>query len=289
MFLRNDTAPEKRYYNGKIGKITGISSDKVRIKCPDETDTISVEPTEWENIKYTLNEEIGEIQSEITGKFKQLPLKPAWAITIHKSQGLTFDKAVIDAKASFAHGQVYVALSRCKTLEGMVLRSPIPSHGIDTHEAVNAFVNKARNNPPSEDQLFAAKIRYQQDLLLRCFDLGALRGRFNYFIRLLLGNTSRLRISGVSDLQMLQQAVSKDIFLVSEKFSRQLRSLFENETLPESDAHILERIRKASGWFQKQFAVTLNDLGQNLRVETDNQELKKQIQHARNQFMEQML
>ena len=288
MFLRNDASPDKRYYNGKIGKITGVSSQKIRIKCPDESETISVELAEWENIKYTLNEETREIESEINGKFKQFPLKPAWAITIHKSQGLTFEKAVIDAQASFAHGQVYVALSRCKTLEGLVLRSPIPSRGIDTHDAVNNFLERARKHPPSKNQLLAAKIHYQQDLLLDCFDLGLLRSRFNYFIRLLLGNASRLRLLGVTDLHLLQETVSNDIFAVSEKFRNQLRSLFSENTLPETDIYILERIQKASLWFQKQFSLTLNDLAHKLRIETDNQELKKQIQHARNQFMEQM-
>ena len=136
MFVRNDPSAEKLYYNGKIGKITKISSKNISVICPGDKQEIVVQPIIWENIKYTLNEENKEIEEEIIGQFKQYPLKLAWAITIHKSQGLTFEKAIIDAKAAFAHGQIYVALSRCKTIEGMVLSSPISSRGIETDKAI---------------------------------------------------------------------------------------------------------------------------------------------------------
>ncbi|MBW2429173.1 MAG: AAA family ATPase, partial [Deltaproteobacteria bacterium] len=157
MFLRNDNSFEKRYFNGKIGKIKSIAGRQICITCPGESEDIVVDAVEWENIKYKVDEENKEIQEDIIGKFKQFPLKLAWAITIHKSQGLTFDKAVIDAESAFAHGQVYVALSRCKTLEGMVLSSPIPSRGIATDESVLNFVKRARQNRPSENRLLAAK------------------------------------------------------------------------------------------------------------------------------------
>ena len=282
MFLRNDASPEKRYYNGKIGKIKSISGQEIRIKCPDEPDEIVVEPVEWENIKYSVNEESKEIQEEIVGKFKQFPLKPAWAITIHKSQGLTFDKAVIDAESAFAHGQFYVALSRCKTLEGMVLRSPIPSRGIDTDEAVLRFVETARQNPPSLSRLRAAKISYQQQLLLECFDFQLLQNRLNALFRFLKGNEGLVQVSGVSHMAKLQEMAEKDIFTVGEKFCRQLRTIFKGEGLPESDAHVLERIGKASAWFQTKFSLIFDDLVQKFQVETDNKELGKNIGNVLN-------
>ena len=119
MFVKNDSSSEKRYYNGKIGKIVFINPNKITV-VDREGNEIVVEKEIWNNVKYTIDPETKEITETITGTFSQYPLKTAWAITIHKSQGLTFEHAIIDASAAFSHGQVYVALSRCKTLEGLV-------------------------------------------------------------------------------------------------------------------------------------------------------------------------
>ena len=280
MFVRNDPSPEKLYYNGKIGRITRISTENMRVVCPDDRQEIVVEPVIWENIKYTLNEQTKEIEEEIIGRFKQYPLKLAWAITIHKSQGLTFEKAVIDAKDAFAHGQVYVALSRCKTLEGMVLSSPIPYRGIETDQAIRRFDEDTRQNPPSEGLLQAAKISYQQQLLLDCFDFSLLKNHFNYLARLLLSNARVVQVSGVDDIRPLEEKAAKDIFVVSENFKRQLRTIFPNAGLPESDPLILERITKASAWFQEKFAQIFEASVPKWHIETDNIELGKKIGKA---------
>jgi DNA-directed RNA polymerase subunit F len=282
MFVRNDPSAEKLYYNGKIGKITKISSKNISVTCPGDKQEIVVEPIIWENIKYTLNEENKEIEENIIGKFKQYPLKLAWAITIHKSQGLTFEKAIIDAKAAFAHGQIYVALSRCKTIEGMVLSSPILSRGIKTDEAIMCFDENAHQNPPSESRLQAAKISYQQQLLLDCFDFSLLNNRLNYLARLLLGNARVVQVSGVEDISQLEKKAAEDIFIVSENFKRQLRAFFTDGGLPESDAVILERISKASAWFQEKFTEIFEESVPKLHVETDNTELRKKIDNALN-------
>jgi len=275
--VRNDPSAEKLYYNGKIGKITKISNENISVTCPGDKQEIVVEPIIWENIKYTVNEENKEIEEDIIGKFKQYPLKLAWAITIHKSQGLTFEKAIIDAKAAFAHGQVYVALSRCKTIEGMVLSSPIPSRGIETDKSIMCFDENSRQNQPSETRLQAAKISYQQQLLLDCFDFSILRNRLNYLARLLLGNARVVQVSGVEDISQLEKKAAEDIFVVGENFRRQLRTIFTNGGLPESDAVILERISKASAWFQEKFTKIFKESVPKLHVETDNTELRKKI------------
>ncbi|MBL0712376.1 MAG: helix-turn-helix domain-containing protein [Desulfosarcina sp.] len=282
MFVRNDPSAEKRYYNGKIGKISRISNKNIRVICPGDPEEIVVEPISWENIKYTFNEKSREIEEDTIGEFEQYPLKLAWAITIHKSQGLTFEKAIIDAKAAFAHGQVYVALSRCKTLEGMVLSSPLSSRGVETDEAVMGFDAKVRQNQPSGSQLQAAKISYQQQLLLDCFDFQLLRNRLNYLVRLLLGNAGVVQLSGVTDLRQLEKMAAEEIFVVSRNFKRQLDTIFAGGDLPESNAHILERIGKASTWFRDKFSFIFEESMQKLHVDTDNTELRKKIGNALN-------
>jgi len=280
MFVRNDPSPEKLYYNGKIGKITKMSRKSISVICPGDKQEIVVEPIIWENIKYTLNEETKEIEEEIIGQFKQYPLKLAWAITIHKSQGLTFERAIIDAKAAFAHGQIYVALSRCKTLGGMVLSSPLSSRGIETDEAIMRFDENACQNPPSESRLQKAKISYQQKLLLDCFDFSLLRNHLNHLVRLLPANARVVQVSGVEDIRQLEKKATEDIFVVSENFGRQLRTIFADGGLPESDAAVLERISKASVWFQGKFAEIFEGSVPKLHVETDNTKLRKKIGNA---------
>ncbi|WP_291459891.1 helix-turn-helix domain-containing protein [Desulfobacula sp.] len=282
MFVRNDPSVEKLYYNGKIGRVIKISNETISVICPGDSEKIVVEPIIWENIKYTLNDENKEIQEDIIGKFTQYPLKLAWAITIHKSQGLTFDKAIIDARAAFAHGQVYVALSRCKTIEGMVLSSPLSSKGIETNPAVTHFIETASQNPPSKTLFQTATINYQQQLLLDCFDFQLLRNRLNYLCRLLLGNARVVQVSGITDIRQLEEMALKNIFVISENFKRQLNTIFGDGNLPESDAVILERISKASVWFQDQSGVILGEPVQKLHVETDNTELRKKINNALN-------
>ena len=279
MFVRNDPTPAKLYYNGKIGRITSISQEEIHVLSPGDSEPIKVEPLTWENIKYSLNPENKEIQQEVVGSFTQYPLKLAWAVTIHKSQGLTFDRAIIDVQDAFTHGQVYVALSRCKSMEGMVLCSPLASRGMGTDEAILRFDRQVGQNPPSKEHLEQAMVSFQQRLVLECFHMGSLRGRFENLARLLGENSHLIYLRGSADIQDLQ-AQAKEIFKVSSIFLRELRGLFSPERLPESDAYIQERIRKGSKWFQDKLDRSLAQYLDEMGVETDNAEVEKKIANA---------
>lgn len=156
MFIRNDSSPEKKFFNGKIGIITSITKDQITVKCNPNEPLLEVEKETWENIKYAV--ENNKIKEEVVGKFKQFPLKLAWAVTIHKSQGLTFEKAIIDAGNSFSDGQVYVALSRLTGPEGLVLKTPIQAHSIRSNQQVLQFLNKL----PSVAELETIAVSHQK-------------------------------------------------------------------------------------------------------------------------------
>ncbi|WP_209403657.1 DEAD/DEAH box helicase [Pseudozobellia sp. WGM2] len=140
MFIKNDTGESKRYYNGKIAKIVSLSNDEIIAEFDDsEKSQITVERAEWENIEYRWNKELKKIEEVVLGTFEQFPIKLAWAITVHKSQGLTFEKVYADLANCFSSGQVYVALSRCTTFSGLKLKTEIPPSAIITDPRVMEF------------------------------------------------------------------------------------------------------------------------------------------------------
>lgn len=139
MFIKND--PDRRFINGTLGEVKSIDKNSIAVRLAESGTIIDVEPVEWQNIRYQFDEESKEISSKQIGRFKQYPLKAAWAITVHKSQGLTFDKAIIDVHAAFSPGQAYVALSRCRTLDGLVLSSPVSTSVFMRDNAVDAYMN----------------------------------------------------------------------------------------------------------------------------------------------------
>ena len=283
MFVRNDMSEEKRFYNGKIGSITAINDKTIRVRCDDTNRDIEVEPISWENIKYTINEEEGAITEEKIGTFLQYPLKLAWAITIHKSQGLTFEKAIIDANAAFAHGQVYVALSRCKTFAGLVLSSPISPRSVKTDPVILDFLEQATAHPPSQAHFEKARLRYQQQLMLQCFNFGRLRFLFNRLMGLLAGNAQIINFTGQNELQELRSRTEEEIFRVSINFEQQLTALFPEQGLPESDPVVKDRAIKAARYFQEKLQSGPVPFLENLQLETDNKELHKKIKKVHEQ------
>jgi hypothetical protein len=220
MFVKNDSSAEKLFYNGKIGTISRIEDKTVYVQCEKE---ISVEAVEWSNVKYEAAEE--GIKETNAGSFAQIPLKLAWAITIHKSQGLTFDKAIIDVSESFAHGQAYVALSRCRSLSGMVLRSPIAAHNIIGDPAVARFNGQVAGRPDKQT-LAQDQERYRLFLLTELFNFVPLQTKFKGF-------------------DLMLPTFQIDVLHVAEKFCRQLNP---------------ERSRQAAGYFLEKLRVAVENL-----------------------------
>jgi hypothetical protein len=280
MFVRNDGSAEKRYFNGKIGTIARVGRERVVVSCPGDEAAIEVEPVTWENTKYGIDEKTKEISEEVIGKFTQYPLRLAWAITIHKSQGLTFERAIIDANAAFSHGQVYVALSRCKTFEGIVLSSPLSEQMVKTDGVVTQFVGEATRNPPTRERLDRARIAYQQRLLQECWDYRDLQTRVGKLFGLLRGNRRVIDISGAGDIDELQLRTIDEVAAVSEKFRRQLQSLYREDQIPEDDGYLQERVRKASAYFSERLQGGLVEWIRAFSFETDNKALRKTIHRA---------
>jgi tRNA uridine 5-carbamoylmethylation protein Kti12 len=280
MFVKNDLSRDKLFFNGKIGKIEGFENELIIVKCPEDDSPILVEMAEWQNMKYKLNEETKEIEETVIGTFTQYPLKLAWAITIHKSQGLTFDKAIIDARSAFAHGQVYVALSRCRTLEGLVLSTQISQHGIIIDPTVSGFVREADKNQPDQNQLIESKKAYQQLLLLELFDFNTIARGLYYCMKLLNEHRDSLIENPYEKINSIVTSVKTNLIGVSEKFYPQLRQLLTLNTDAETNVMLQERVKKGCEFFADKLSAAMNEVMTGIAIETDNKTVRKSVVEA---------
>ncbi len=280
MFVKNDISRDKLFFNGKIGKIESFENDVIVVKCPDDNFVIRVEMAEWTNMKYTLDDQTREIQETIIGTFTQYPLKLAWAITIHKSQGLTFDRAIIDASAAFAHGQVYVALSRCRTLNGLVLSTKIYQRSIIDDPSISDFVNETLQNQPGEKQLAEAKKAYQQTLLTELFDFTSLTRTLNYCIKIVNEHNDSILGNPKNLLENSLTCIRTDLIEVSEKFRPQLNGLLKGEIEAESNTNLQDRVKKASEFFSLKLEAAVKEILTGISVQTDNKTIRKSLSEA---------
>jgi hypothetical protein len=249
MFVKNDPSGEHRYYNGRIGHVTLAEDNRLEVYCPGDAEAIEVEPLEWENARYTLNDQTREIETEVLGKFSQLPLRLAWAITIHKSQGLTFERAIIDASLSFAPGQVYVALSRCKTLEGMALASQIPPQAIISDERVDSYISHQEEAAlRSIEQLPTLKDEYYRYLLMELFDFKDILYREEYLNRII---TEFFYHSYTDIAEMHKRALEnykQQVVVVADKWVGMIQQM-AIDTL--HNAEFLERVKRSAAYFEQ--------------------------------------
>ena len=284
MFVKNDSSGDKRYYNGKIGTVTAIGSTTVEVTCPGDAFAVEVEPEEWQNARYTLNEITQEIDEEVIGTFRQFPLKLAWAITIHKSQGLTFDKAIINARLSFAHGQVYVALSRCRSLDGLVLSSPIAMQSVKSDSTVIRFTDEVERTQPGTHELDRARKEFQQQLLTELFDFQSTLRMSYYLLKICEEHQSQLIGNLPGSLQNLILPIKEELIAVSDKFSVQLTNLMNQSTDAETNSQLQDRIKKASIYFSEKLTNIVENAIENFGFETDNREVRKTLSAAIERF-----
>ncbi|WP_405606545.1 helix-turn-helix domain-containing protein [Polaribacter sp. Asnod1-A03] len=289
MFIKNDSSPEKRYYNGKIGIVTDITSENVIVQCPNEIDEIVTEKETWENINYSINEETKEIKEDIAGSFSQIPLRLAWAITIHKSQGLTFEKAIIDAEASFAHGQTYVALSRCTSLEGLVLKTPITSSAIINDRTVSVFNESVEENHPDESVLNDSEKDFQLNLVAELFDYQPFLYPTTRLIDIFYKNQTSIKGDVIDHLQTIKDDGVVALMKVSNGFKNQLVQISEDNILPENSSQIQERFTKAVDYFLNQTKNNILKPLNTIEFSSDNKAVKTDFKKQFDALQEKLL
>ncbi len=244
MFVKNDTSGEKVYFNGKLARVDSIDNNDITVVMADTDRLFVLRKEEWENKKYSIDEQSKELEEDVVGTFRQYPIKLAWAVTVHKSQGLTFDKAIIDVGQAFAPGQVYVALSRLRSLDGLILRTRINTASISSdHDVVDFTKNKERQKPLPE-MLQQQRQNYLQRLLTNTFDFSDIEKQIEYMKK---GKASTLEFEDESMRQAMGiiQGRIKDEESNTAKFRNQLQALLRQNNLEK----LFERIDKGSAYY----------------------------------------
>lgn len=285
MFVKNDPSPEKAFFNGKIGRVVGIDEDQgtVEVQCGDEI--LTVTKLTWQNMEYSINAENQNIEENEIGSFTQIPLRLAWAVTIHKSQGLTFDRLIIDAGQAFAHGQVYVALSRCTSLEGLVLKTRIPSSALVNDFSVNQFVDHIPELEPTQEKVDQLRHDYELEVMLELIDFYGLYKGFGKVMKILYDNNTLFDADMIQDLSKRRNQFLEILCGVSSKFEGQVRQLHSQMPSCEQNTILQERLTKGAIYFKEQLDKLTEGFFE-LPFKTDNKAINELLTEALGQFKE---
>ena len=278
MFIKNDSSAAHQFYNGKIGHVVDFEEDCIVVHCPDDDFDIKVSPMAWENVKYSINDKTKEIESDVQGVFTQYPLRLAWAITIHKSQGLTFDRTIIDAALSFASGQVYVALSRQKTLEGLVLASPLSRNAIIRDQRVNNYIsNQEVEAQQSIAMLPQLKDDYSRSILLSLFDFSDLMSKEEWFYRVINENLFRQMPTLLKEHRQLIDTLKHELIAVSEKWKTVIVS---TTSVVLTSEPFKARIAKGIEYFHEHLTSAYSKTSILIRADIDNKLSRTRVENA---------
>lgn len=275
MFIKNDSSMEKAYYNGMLGEVVGFEDSIIRVLPHGGDSVLDIGHERWENLRYSIDEKTKEVAEEVIGTFSQYPLKTAWAITVHKSQGLTFEKAIIDVHQSFAHGQTYVALSRCKTLEGMVLSAPVPRSAIISDSMVSDFTNDPRHGQPDEERLQQMQRHYMLSLVEGLFDFSAIRFAFSDTIRCMREHFYNSHPKTYNAWVEASEKL-KGVEDVARRFHVQYSNIILTAPDCRDNALLQERLRKGADYFSQEI-VFVGSLLVKTSLPTDNKQVRERI------------
>ena len=280
MFLKNDSQGI-RYYNGKLGIITSIDDEHIRVRGLDDDIEVEVQPDVWTNARYVIDKETKEIREEIDGEFRQYPLRLAWAITVHKSQGLTFDRAVIDVNAAFAAGQVYVALSRLRSLDGLMLTEKLSPYSVKTDVAVTQYMNtELAQAQHTANHLNDFERSYYLEMLSELFSFKSLGADMQRILRLLTEHFYKIYPTLLDNYKEKDSLFAKEIGGVAATFNAQYTQIVAKSEDYATDALLAERIGKGATYFANKLDEIVKPLVESTQIDSDNKDIKERAAEA---------